>query len=222
VRSTRTRLQLAATAVALSVVLVACGQGDPAVDAPDGEATDAQTDVTEEQPPEEAADEQVVDPAEGDANEADIAFVQGMVPHHEGAIEMSELVEGRTDRQELIDLADEIIAVQDAEISMLRGMLDRMGADEMAMDEMGDMDHGDMGMMDDAAMEELRELEGDRFDRRFMEAMIVHHEGAIDMAERVLAEGQDTEVAGLAEAVVAAQEAEIEQMRTWLDEWDLA
>jgi uncharacterized protein (DUF305 family) len=145
-----------------------------------------------------------------------------MIPHHEGAIEMAELVEGRTDRQELLDLADEIIEVQDAEISQLRGMLDRMGADEMAMDDdMGDMDHGDMGMMDDAEMEELRELEGDDFDRRFMEAMIVHHEGAIDMAERVLAEGQDAEVADLAEAVIAAQEAEIEQMARWLDEWDL-
>jgi hypothetical protein len=59
-------------------------------------------------------------------------------------------------------------------------------------DDMADMDHGDMGMMDDAEMEELRELEGDEFDRRFMEAMIVHHEGAIDMAERVLAEGRTT------------------------------
>ena len=213
-RSTRTRPRIAAPAVALTVLLAACGQGDPAA-APGGEAV--QTEATEEQPPEGAADEQ----AAAAPDEADIEFVQGMVPHHEGAIEMSELVEGRTDRQELIDLADEIIAVQDAEISMLRGMLDRMGADEMAMDEMGDMDHGDMGMMDDAAMQELRELEGEQFDRRFLEAMIVHHEGAIDMAERVLAAGQDTEVAGLAEAVIAAQEAEIEQMRTWLDEWDL-
>jgi uncharacterized protein (DUF305 family) len=102
-------------------------------------------------------------------------------------------------------------------------MLERMGADEMDMDDdMGDMDHGDMGMMSEAEMEELRELEGDEFDRRFMEAMIVHHEGAIDMAEGVLDEGQDAEVAGLAEAVIAAQEAEIEQMQQWLEEWDLA
>jgi uncharacterized protein (DUF305 family) len=82
----------------------------------------------------------------------------------------------------------------------------------MAMDDdMADMDHGDMGMMDEAEMEELRDLQGDEFDRRFMEAMIVHHEGAIDMAERALGEGQDAEVAGLAEAVIAAQEAEIDQ-----------
>ena len=77
-------------------------------------------------------------------------------------------------------------------------------------------------MMDDDAMQELRQLEGDVFDRRFMQAMIEHHQGAIDMAEQVLAEGEDEEVAGLAQLVVDAQEAEIEQMRQWLDEWGKA
>lgn len=209
--TTRKPRRALVAAAALSVVLAACGQDDdPTIEAPDDPAA--------EQPADDA-DETA---GEGEANEADIEFVQGMIPHHEGAIEMAELVEDRTDRQELIDLADEIIEVQDEEISQLRGMLDRMGADEMAMDDdMGDMDHGDMGMMDEAEMEELRGLEGDEFDRRFMEAMIVHHEGAIDMAERVLAEGEDEEVAALAQDVIDAQEAEIEQMERWLDEWDL-
>jgi uncharacterized protein (DUF305 family) len=214
VRSTtrKTRRALAAAA-ALSIVLTACGQhDDPTIEAP-------ADDPGAEQPADDPDDPTA---AESEANQADIEFVQGMIPHHEGAIEKAELVEGRTDRQELIELADEIIEVQDEEISQLRGMLDRMGADEMAMDDdMGDMDHGDMGMMDEADIEELRELEGDEFDRRFMEAMIVHHEGAIDMAERVLAEGQDEEVADLAAAVITAQEAEIEQMERWLDEWGL-
>jgi uncharacterized protein (DUF305 family) len=206
VRRTRTRLRAASVAAVFGLVLAACGQDDdPTIEAP--------------------ADEQSADDpaAEGDAavegehNEADVEFVQGMIPHHEGAIEMAELVEDRTERQELVDLADEIIEVQDEEIAQLRGMLDRMGADEMAMDD--DMD--DMGMMDDAEMEELRALEGDEFDRRFMGAMIVHHEGAIDMAERVLAEGQDAEVAEVAQDVITAQEAEIEQMERWLEAWDL-
>jgi uncharacterized protein (DUF305 family) len=214
VRSTtrKTRRALVAAA-ALSIVLAACGQDDdPTIEAP-------ADDPGAEQPADDADDAA----AEGEANEADVKFVQGMIPHHEGAIEMAELVEGRTDRQELLDLADEIIEVQDEEIALLRGMLDRMGADEMAMDDdMGDMDHGDMGMMDEAELEELRELEGDEFDRRFMQAMIVHHEGAIDMAERVLAEGQDDEVAGLAQLVIDAQQREIEQMQRWLEEWDLA
>jgi uncharacterized protein (DUF305 family) len=217
---TRTRSRAAATVAALSLVLAACGQDDdPTIEAPTDEQPADDPAVEEDA----AGEEDAAAEDEGEHNEADVEFVQGMIPHHEGAIEMAELVEGRTERQELIDLADEIIEVQDAEIEQLRGMLERMGAGEMAMDDdMGDMDHGDMGMMDEAEMEELRELEGDEFDRRFMEAMIVHHEGAIDMAERVLAEGQDAEVAGLAEAVIAAQEAEIEQMQQWLEEWDLA
>jgi uncharacterized protein (DUF305 family) len=210
-RRTRTRLRAASVTAAFSLLLAACGQDDdPTIEAP-----------ADEQPADDPAAEEDA-AVEGEHNEADVEFVQGMIPHHEGAIEMAELVEDRTERQELVDLADEIIEVQDEEIAQLRGMLDRMGADEMAMDDdMDDMDHGDMGMMDDAEMEELRALEGDEFDRRFMEAMIVHHEGAIDMAERVLAEGQDAEVAEVAQEVITAQEAEIEQMDRWLEEWDL-
>jgi uncharacterized protein (DUF305 family) len=213
VRTTRKPLRAIAAAAALSVVLAACGQGDdPTMDMPMDEPPAEDPDVVE--PDDEAA-------ADGEANAADIQFVQGMIPHHEGAIEMAELVEGRTERQEPIDLANEIIDVQDEEISLLRGMLDRMDADDMAMDDMGDMDHGDMGMMEEGEMEELRQLEGDEFDRRFMEAMIEHHQGAIDMAEQVLAEGQDEEVAGLAQLVIDAQEAEIDQMQQWLEEWEL-
>lgn len=212
-RTTRSGVRVIAAAAAVSIVLAACGQEDEPTLEPTAD------DPSAEQPADEADEPGV---AGGEADEADIAFVQGMIPHHAGAIEMAELVEDRTDRQELIDLADEIIEVQDEEISQLRGMLDRMGADEMAMDDdMSDMDHGDMGMMDDAEMEELRGLEGDEFDRRFMEAMIVHHEGAIDMAERVQADGQDAEVGDLAMEVIDAQQAEIEQMRRWLDEWGL-
>ncbi|MTV27801.1 DUF305 domain-containing protein [Nitriliruptoraceae bacterium ZYF776] len=165
---------------------------------------------------------------DGQVAEADVQFVQGMIPHHVGAVDMAEMVPDRTDRQELIDLADQIIADQEGEIEQMRDMLDRMGADEMPMDDMDGMDgmdgmdHGEMGMMSDEDMDELRSLEGEEFDRRFMEMMIVHHEGAIAMAEQVLAEGDDAEVAALAEDVIAAQEAEIDQMNEWLDEWGLA
>jgi uncharacterized protein (DUF305 family) len=149
--------------------------------------------------------------------EPDVAFVAGMIPHHQGAIEMAALVEGRTDREELVDLADEIIEVQVAEVETLEGLLDRLGGDPADADE----DHGAMGMAGPEGMAELESAEGEDFDRRFLELMIVHHEGAIDMAEEVLAEGEDPEVAGLAEDVIAAQEAEITQMRTWQEAWGL-
>lgn len=224
---TQRKLRAAVAVTTLSLILAACGQDD---------TTDQPTDEVET--PEEAPEEQTPDdpeeaagPDDPEANAADAEFAQGMIPHHVGAIEMSELVSERTERQELIDLAERIVAAQDAEIDQLRGMLDRMGAEEMAMEDMGDMGDmgdmdempmGDMGMMDEQGMEELRGLEGEEFERRFLEGMIEHHEGAIGMAERVQAEGSDPEVAGLAEGVIAAQEAEIEQMNQWLDEWDLA
>jgi uncharacterized protein (DUF305 family) len=79
-----------------------------------------------------------------------------------------------------------------------------------------------MGMMTDDEMAELEAAEGDEFDRLFLEHMIEHHEGAIVMSQQVLEDGEDPEVAGLAQAVIAAQEAEIEQMRDWQQEWGLA
>jgi uncharacterized protein (DUF305 family) len=211
------KLRAAAAATALSLVLVACGQNDePTTDPATEPATDPDPTADPDPTTEPTADAQ--------ANAADVEFVQGMVPHHEGAIEMSELVFDRTERPELIELAEEIIDVQDAEIDQLRSMLDRMGSEEMPMNDMNDMDgmdHGAMGMMDEQDMQELRGLEGEAFERRFLEGMIRHHEGAIDMAEQARARGDDPEVAELADDVVAAQQTEIDQMRQWLVAWDL-
>jgi uncharacterized protein (DUF305 family) len=209
------KLRAAAAATALSLVLVACGQNDePTTDPATEPATDPDPTADPDPTTEPTADAQ--------ANAADVEFVQGMVPHHEDAIEMSELVFDRTERPELIELAEEIIDVQDAEIDQLRSMLDRMGSEEMPMNDMDGMDHGAMGMMDEQDMQELRGLEGEAFERRFLEGMIRHHEGAIDMAEQARARGDDPEVAELADDVVAAQQTEIDQMRQWLVAWDLA
>lgn len=196
-----------AVVAALSLTLAACAGDDDPTTSPDPTTSDdAPADETGET---------------GEVAEADVTFVQGMIPHHLDAVAMAELVPDRSDRQELHDLADEIIAEQTAEIDQMRDLLDRFGVEEAGDDEHAEMDHGAMGMPDEGELDELAETDGAEFERRFLQGMIVHHEGAVTMAETVLAEGADPEVRGIAEAVISAQTAEIEQMNTWLDEWDL-
>lgn len=154
-------------------------------------------------------------------NHADIHFLQMMIPHHEQAIEMSKLVPFRTDRQELIEMAEKIIEEQKAEILQMSEWLVedgenpyahlRMNHEEM-MDEME-------GMQSPEEMEQLRSLEGQAFDLTFASMMIDHHRGAIKMAEEVLAAGNDPKVAQLAEEIIEAQEAEIAQLRAWCRKW---
>lgn len=174
--------------------------------------------------------EQVTDPGdtgvesteESTYNDADITFLQGMIPHHEQAVEMSELVPERTERTELEQLAEDIIASQEAEIAQMEQMLDDAGAstpDDMDMDMEG-MDHGGMsGMMTDEQMGRLVDLNGVEFDLMFLDMMIEHHEGAIESAEQLLDEGQNPQARELAEGIIPEQEAEVEQMTTWRQEW---
>ncbi|MDG5818557.1 DUF305 domain-containing protein [Natronococcus sp. A-GB7] len=152
---------------------------------------------------------------DGEFNDADVAFMQGMIPHHEQAIEMAELVPDRTDSRRLCDLAPEIIEVQEAEIEQLQEWLEEAGADAG-----GDHDHDEMeGMLSDEELTELREAEGQEFDCLFAEQMIFHHEGAIEMAEDVLEGGRAERVADLAEEIIAVQREEIEMMECWRDDW---
>lgn len=152
---------------------------------------------------------------DGEFNDADVAFMQGMIPHHEQAIEMAELVPDRTDSRRLCDLAPEIIEVQEAEIEQLREWLEEAGADAG-----GDHDHDEMeGMLSEEELTELREAEGQEFDCLFAEHMIFHHEGAIEMSEDVLEDGRAKRVTDLADEIIAVQREEIEMMECWRDDW---
>lgn len=199
-----------AVLVAVAALLLGCGTADDADDVDEAAPSAGDSGALTGEDPDE--------PREGGGNEADVSFLAAMIPHHQGAIEMAALVEDRTERQELRDLADRITEVQAAEVATLEGMLDRLSGEQ---DVPEDPEHDAMGMADRTEVEQLEAAEGDEFDRRFLERMIAHHEGAIDMAEQVLAEGEDAEVAALAEDVLATQEAEIEQMESWQGEWGL-
>lgn len=155
-------------------------------------------------------------------NEADITFLQGMIPHHQQAVVMAEMVDGRTDRMELVELADTIIATQSAEVQVMNELLEAAGAEPMEAMEGMDMSGMQMpGTMGQAEMDEMMTLEGDEFAAMFIESMTMHHQGAIQMSEEVLAEGENPEVAALAQDIIAAQEQEIEQMQDWKQEWGL-
>jgi uncharacterized protein (DUF305 family) len=151
------------------------------------------------------------------ADPDDVAFVQGMIPHHQQAIEMSALaLDGRAGAV-VADLARRIDAAQGPEIAQLREILSRWSVeeDEHHMHKHGG-DANKMGMLTDDQLQDLASLSGEAFDRRFAESMIMHHEGAVAMAETVLANGADDEVRVLAKAIIAAQQAEIAEMKALL------
>jgi uncharacterized protein (DUF305 family) len=142
----------------------------------------------------------------------DAAFAAAMIPHHESAIEMAHLARERAQHPEIRTLADEIIETQSAEIEELERIVERVGsADPAALgvsDEMSGMH------VDTAALEQASP-----FDRAFIDEMIVHHQGAVRMAEAELASGTDHHAKALAEEIVAAQSAEIDQMNAWRVDW---
>lgn len=200
---TRTRRTLLTVLLALALAVTACGDN--------GETTtdDAPTD---EAPSDEGAD----------YNDADITFLQGMIPHHEQAVEMAEWVPDRTDRPELLSFAEEIIATQQAEIDQMQAMLDDAGAAGSPDDHEGhgeDDGHDMAGMMTEEQMGELQGLEGVEFDVLFLDMMTEHHQGAVDSAEAVLEEGQNPEIRALAQEIITAQQAEIDQMSEWREQW---
>jgi uncharacterized protein (DUF305 family) len=226
-------LRFALPTIGLAVVLTACGGSGaaPAADTGAGTAAPAATaasDPTASDPTTAV----VVDEAH---NDADITFAQGMIPHHEQALQMSEMALAAAEDEQVRALAEEIAGAQEPEIALMRTMLDTWGADQpeplggMGDGDMdhgdmdhGDMDHGDMGadgmsgMMSQEDMASLGEAEGAAFDRMWLTMMIEHHEGAVEMAEAELAEGQNPQATALAEDVVRVQQDEIRRMQDLL------
>jgi len=150
-------------------------------------------------------------------NGADTMFAQMMIPHHEQAIEMSDMaLDPATGAgADVLALAEAIAAAQDPEIAEMTALLEGWG-EPVAMDEGADHSGMMSGMLTVDELDALAALRGPDFDRAWLEAMIAHHEGAVEMAEDVLADGESPEVRDLAERVVAAQADEIARMRELL------
>ncbi|RXZ71450.1 DUF305 domain-containing protein [Agromyces albus] len=151
-------------------------------------------------------------PADAAFNSADVMFAQMMIPHHEQAVEMSEMLLAKDGIDEQVrDLATQIKDAQQPEIDLMREMLSEWGEDDSAM---GGMDDG--GLLSDEEMAALEDATGADAARLFLEGMTVHHEGAIEMAEAEVSDGENAEAKELADAIIAAQTDEIAVMQELL------
>jgi uncharacterized protein (DUF305 family) len=146
---------------------------------------------------------------------SDERFIDAMVPHHQGAIEMAQVALENAEHPEILALAEEIVAAQETEIEQLKAIKqEQFGTSEVSMDMSAEEMEG-MSM----AIDPQELANQGLFDKAFIDNMIPHHESAIAMAQVVLGESENPEIREIAGAIVDAQEREIEQMRSWRDEW---
>ena len=149
----------------------------------------------------------------GKGSGVDRAFVADMIPHHESAVEMAKIAQKRGESEFVKSLADDIVRTQSEEIRTLRSEDEQLDSAGVEKGDLGVEAHL-KGMDSDPA-----ELETAKpFDEAFINMMIPHHEGAIEMARAELARGADPELRALAQDVIDAQTREITEMREHLKE----
>lgn len=151
-----------------------------------------------------------------DFSPADVMLAQMMIPHHEQAIEMSDLILAEDGASpEVVELAEQIKAAQGPEIEQMESWLEEWGVPAMRGDGHGAMG-GMGGMLSEAEMEALEAADGAEAERLYLEGMIEHHEGAIAMAEQHQQNGENAEALELTASIIESQTAEIELMEELL------
>jgi uncharacterized protein (DUF305 family) len=232
--TTKTRLGVAAIAASLAFVLAACSGGSPSGAATSGTTSGTTTARSTGSPASISASAS----ATATFNDADVAFAQMMIVHHQGAIQMADLAPSRAQNQDVLALAARIKAAQAPEIDQMTSWLTAWGAAPSMMSGsatsgMGGSAHGGMdmggttsaaessaagmpGMMSGDQMQQLESASGAAFDKMFLELMIVHHQGAIEMAETEIADGSNPEAVALAQKIKSDQTAEIAEIQALL------
>jgi uncharacterized protein (DUF305 family) len=202
------RTALAATTAVAALVLTACSDGAGGghdMGSMESDSSPTATATTSAKP--------------GDHSAADVSFSTEMIRHHRQAIEMAELADSHASSQQIKDLATKIKGEQDPEIKTMSGWLTSWG--EAVPEDMSGMEHDTSsampGMMSSDDMDKLKRASGGDFDAMFLTMMVQHHEGAIEMAKIERANGTYAPAKKLADTVVTAQSAEIEQMKQMLD-----
>ncbi|WP_371413054.1 DUF305 domain-containing protein [Mycolicibacterium sp. GF69] len=202
---------IAAAAVAAALALSACSNSSQS----EHDMSSMTTSATATPSPSASASEGAQPQAH---NDADVTFAQGMIPHHQQAIEMSDMLlakQGIDPR--VVSLANKIKAEQDPEIQQLQSWLSEWGVSSttspgggMPGHDMGNM--GDGGMMTEQDMTALRNAQGVEASRLFLTQMIEHHRGAIAMAQTEVDNGQFAPAIEMARSIMTSQQKEIETM----------
>lgn len=153
-------------------------------------------------------------------NEQDVKFAQDMIGHHQQALDMAAMVPSKSTNPKVTDLGKRIAAAQDPEIRKMTEWLAKWGA-APASTSMPGMDHGSghgsmPGMMTAEEMSKLNGATGAEFDRMWLDMMIRHHQGAVDMAKTQQEKGSSADAKKLAQDIITAQQAEITEMQTML------
>ncbi|MBD2103066.1 DUF305 domain-containing protein [Leptolyngbya sp. FACHB-261] len=156
--------------------------------------------------------------------EFDLRFIDAMTPHHKGAVEMAQDALQKSQRPQIKQLAQAIIADQNREINQLKqwrqAWYPNVGSTPVAYS-------SQMGHTMPMSQEQMQSMmmNGDlgpanaQYDLRFINLMLPHHEGAVVMAQEALSKSQRPEVKRLAQSIIASQQREINQMKQWRQQW---
>ena len=196
----------ATTALSLLLALTACGGEDSG--SMDHSSMSSSSSSAASSPPSGAA-------VDAEHDDHDVVFAQQMVVHHEGAIEMAETAATRASSQEVKDLAATIASAQQPEIDRMTSWLTAWGepVDAGSSTDHSSTDHSSMpGAMTEEQTTRLRDATGADFDRLFLQMMIEHHTGAVQMAQTEQQQGVNPQARELARSIVTTQSAEIDRM----------
>ena len=211
------RLALAGLLSAVSLTVTACGSaGGDAGGANDGAAEGGRNDgmgAMNQSKTHQAAGGMAAGMLTENGRYSDKRFIDAMVPHHRGAVEMAEVALDNAEHGEIRELSENIIASQEAEIKDLKDIKqEEFGTSRIPMNMGGDQMKG-------MATDTQSLADEKPFDKAFIDDMLPHHRSAIQMAEVARDKSRNPRVEELATNIVEAQEREISQMKQWRERW---
>ena len=204
------RAGLTALALSLTLGLAACGNNDNSAGMGGFSSTTAPMSPMSPAPTGSPS-------AAAAFNDADVMFAKMMLPHHQQAVAMSETLLGKSGvSAETTALAQQIKDAQQPETTTLKGWLTAWG--QSADGGMNGMDHGGMdGMATADELEKFDQAKGKDAEKRFLEMMTTHHQGAITMAKTEISDGKHSDAIAMARTIATSQQAEIATMKKLLD-----